>query len=402
MSPRTAQHTGPRHRRPSRTTDPAPIRVLAGARARARIARDGLRAADIAAVVAAAGGPKGLALLPVDRFVFGHWLADAPRPRLLTGASIGAWRMAAGAQRDPLAALDRLQHAYLERQRYPLRPTPLQVSETCRTVVRDLLGACAAGFVQALDPQRTLRVVTARFLGRRGERLPLRLAFAGAALANTLSRARLGAHFQRVVFEAGPPAAARPTAAQAVPAETAAAPDPMPRDRFATRTVPLRAHNIEDALLASGSIPLLTDPVRNIDEAPAGDYWDGGLIDYHLYWNWNAVDGLVLYPHFSPQVTAGWLDKLLPWRRHGIGIGGSGWLDNVVLVVPSPSFMARLPAGKLPDRDDFYRYGLAHDRRLADWRRTIAECERLADALAAFVERPDPTRLEPLDHRARP
>ena len=46
--------------------------------------------------------------------------------------------------------------------------------------------------------------------------------------------------------------------------------------------VPLDHANSEDALLASGSIPLVCDPVRNPASAPRGDYWDGGLIDYHL------------------------------------------------------------------------------------------------------------------------
>ena len=58
------------------------------------MARHGLRAADIRAVPAAAGGPKGLILNPLDRFLFGHWLTG-PGPSVhLAGASIGAWRLA--------------------------------------------------------------------------------------------------------------------------------------------------------------------------------------------------------------------------------------------------------------------------------------------------------------------
>jgi hypothetical protein len=54
------------------------------------VARHGLRAADIRAVPAAAGGPKGLILNPLDRFLFGHWLTG-PGPSVhLAGASIGA------------------------------------------------------------------------------------------------------------------------------------------------------------------------------------------------------------------------------------------------------------------------------------------------------------------------
>jgi len=40
----------------------------------------------------------------------------------------------------------------------------------------------------------------------------------------------------------------------------------------------------------------------------------------------------------------------------------------------------RLPNRKLPDREDFYRYGQDHAARIRDWERAIAECERFADA----------------------
>ena len=43
----------------------------------------------------AAGGPKGLILNPLDRYIFGHWLPQSQQTVHLLGASIGAWRMAA-------------------------------------------------------------------------------------------------------------------------------------------------------------------------------------------------------------------------------------------------------------------------------------------------------------------
>ena len=46
--------------------------------------------------------------------------------------------------------------------------------------------------------------------------------------------------------------------------------------------IPLDARNDEDALLASGTIPLVCAPVRDIAGAPPGNYWDGALVDYHL------------------------------------------------------------------------------------------------------------------------
>ena len=372
---------------------PAPIRLLAGPAAARHIAARGLQTHDIAAVAAAAGGPKGLALLPLDRWLFGHWLADCPRPRWLVGASIGAWRMAAGAQRNPLPAIDRLAHAYLESQRYPRKPSPALVSQVCRDMARELIGHDAAAFLAGIAPGRQLQVVTARSLAP--ATAPARLAFGRAALDNAVARARLGRHLQRVVF--GPAADAADAAASNTDADIDATGCPaLPDDAFDSRRVPLQAGNLEDALLASGSIPLVADPVAGVAGAPHGRYWDGGLIDYHLHWRWQALPGLVLMPHFLPTVTAGWLDKFLPWRRHGLGRDGRGWLDNLLLVAPSPALLARLPNRKLPDRQDFFRYDTDHDGRLRDWRRAMAECEAMAEAFAAWVEQPDRIPVEPL------
>jgi hypothetical protein len=68
----------------------------------------------------------------------------------------------------------------------------------------------------------------------------------------------------------------------------------------------------------------------------------------------------------------------------------------MVMVAPSRALLERLPNRKLPDRQDFYRYGVDHERRQRDWKRAIAECERFADEVMAWLARPDPTMLRPL------
>jgi hypothetical protein len=355
------------------------LRLLAGPRARARIARDGLRARDVAAVAAAAGGPKGLVFLPLDAWLFGEWLPRAPRRRLLAGASIGAWRMAAAVHADGPAATRRLGEAYLEGQRYPRAPSPALVARTCGEVVRATIGE-ARDFVARAHPDHELAVVAARARGPLAGRLR-RAAFARAAASNLGGRARLGAHLQRVVFSLN-----------AHPPHGAVWPD----DRFDTARVPLSEGNAVDALLASGTIPLLAEPVRDPAQAPAGHYWDGGLVDYHLALRWHRLDGLLLYPHFTPWLTPGWLDKSLPWRRRGPQ-AHAAWLDDTLLVVPSPAWLARLPGARLPDRRDFHHWGTDHDGRIAAWRRAIAESAALRDEFAGFAERPDPSRLEPLE-----
>jgi len=347
--------------------------VHAGQHAAAHVRAHGLQPADVSCVPAAAGGPKGLALIPLDRLLFDPsqgWLREVSSLELI-GASIGAWRMAAAALPDPLAALDRLASAYVA-QAYPRNPTPQYVADACRKLARAVLGGARS---VAARPGVALTVITARAHGPLA-RAGTRAGFARAALANVLSRAQLAAHFRRVLFTAGP--ARFPASAF---------------DRFGIDRVALDAHNSEDALLASGSIPLVCAPVRNPAGAPRGDYWDGGLIDYHLLLPYFQLPGLVLYPHFVPYVTPGWLDKFLPWRqrprRHR-------WLDRVIIVSPSSPLLARLPNRKLPDRNDFYRYGLDHAARQRDWRRAIAESARFANEAMAWLERPDPSLIQPL------
>jgi hypothetical protein len=150
----------------------------------------------------------------------------------------------------------------------------------------------------------------------------------------------------------------------------------------------LTTANLLPALLASASIPLVLEGVAGIPGAPAGLYWDGGIVDYHLHLPYPPSEGLVLYPHFTDRIVPGWLDKAMPWRQ-----ARGPWLDNVVLLSPSRAFLATLPNGKLPDRNDFHRYAGDDAGRMRDWRRAMGECERLAEAFMAFVARPDPGRV---------
>lgn len=402
------------------------IRLLAGSAALERISREGLQAHQISAIAGAAGGPKGLALLALDEWLFGQWLPGSPRHRLLAGASIGAWRMAAAVHPEGVKATRRLGEAYLELQRYSARPSPTEVAEVCRAVAAALLGeASRPGVRDETDgcplpsastdhpwagarvwasprPLHQLAIITARARGPLAGRTDRR-AFAHCAWSNLRGREQLGRHLQRVVFTGSPWQLPRQPSPEAVHGSGLASPrgpglpDLNPfdtlADGFQTTQVALTAENLEDALLASGSIPLICEPVQTPAGAPEGLYWDGGLIDYHLHLPWSQLDGLVLVPHFTRHLTPGWLDKSLPWRRRGPA-KFKHWLDNVLIVAPSAALLARLPNGKLPDRQDFPRYGLRHDERIRDWRRAMAECQAMVDDLVAFVRQPDPAQLE--------
>jgi hypothetical protein len=162
-------------------------------------------------------------------------------------------------------------------------------------------------------------------------------------------------------------------------------------DAFHTHVVALDAANVGEALVASASIPLVLEGVANIPSAPRGVYWDGGIVDYHLHLPWHRSPGLVLYPHFTDRIVPGWLDKGLPWRA-----ARGEWLGNVVLVAPSREYLATLPFGKLPDRNDFKRFAGDDAGRMKYWRTAVAESERLADAFLQFAARPDPSLVLPL------
>ena len=185
-----------------------------------------------------------------------------------------------------------------------------------------------------------------------------------AAIANSINRNFLAHGFQRAVFSSGVS-----TAFQF-------------RD-FDTVHVPLSSTNLRRALLASGSIPFLISGHRNINGAPQGQYWDGGIIDYHFDFDNYAGDGLVLYPHFTDSITKGWFDKAMRWRRVHPAV-----LERLVLVAPSTSYIASLPHQKIPDRGDFQRF--KQDERLQYWNQTIERSKLLAEAFEETLDDPNP------------
>ena len=83
---------------------------------------------------------------------------------------------------------------------------------------------------------------------------------------------------------------------------------------FPTAHHPLTQQNLREALLASGSIPMLLEGVV-ISETPTSVHWDAGVIDGHHDIDFGAGDGIVLYPHFYSHVIPGWFDQALRWRR---------------------------------------------------------------------------------------
>lgn len=72
--------------------------------------------------------------------------------------------------------------------------------------------------------------------------------------------------------------------------------------------------------------------------------------------------GLVLSPHFYTSLKAGWFDKFFPWRR-----ASAEQLDHTIIIGPSDDFVHSLPAGRIPDRQDFERYKGNDQQRIRHW-----------------------------------
>jgi hypothetical protein len=342
------------------------LQVLAGPTAMKRLRERGLRPEDIRAIPAAAGGPKGLILNPLDRFLFGQWLPRSDQVVHLLGASIGAWRMACACLPDADAALADLAADYIA-QRHEHEPgkapKPRHVSELFEAKLQERFGGREREVLS--HPRFRLHVFTSRgvrALARDG-RVRTPLGYLGAFASNAVSRRAMGGFLERVIFSD--------------PRDRL----PVPTHDYRTQHVDLTPANLERSILASCTIPFWLEAVSTIPGAPPGPYWDGGITDYHLHLDYAALDdGLVLYPHFQKTLVPGWLDKALRHRHRA-----SERLANVVLLSPSAEWMASLPGGKIPDRNDFKAYGDDHDAREAVWRRATGESVRLAEEFEALT-----------------
>ena len=349
------------------------LRIYAGPKALVHLREHGLQPEHVKVIPGAAGGPKGLLLGPLDRFLFGEWLLKSSHPVDLVGASIGAWRMATACLNAPVQALQRLERDYIH-QHYELpegqkRPTAAQVSEEFGRNLTTFYGGRIDEVLH--HPRYRLHVVTSHGQGLLHREHPwlTPLGYAGAFLRNLVHRPAMGASLERVVFS---------THAEL----------PFDARDFRTQQVPLTGDNFMPAVQASCSIPFVLQAVHHIPGAPTGAYWDGGITDYHLHLKYQ---GLVLYPHFQKAVVPGWLDKALKWRHQA-----TAFLDNTIVLAPDPEWVQTLPNGKLPDRSDFITY--AHDLRgrVKAWTGAALASQQLADEFAEWLHDPQVDRVQPL------
>ncbi len=339
------------------------IEIYAGSAARKQIDQQGFTAEQFSTFLGASGGPKWFVLYGLDRYWFGEFFKSRSQPLHLFGSSAGAFRAACFAQSRPLQALETLATLYTDTT-YSKFASPAEVTAKVRLILDAMFPHDA--IAQALDnPVFKLHMSVARCKGAAASEYRL-IQLAGMLSAkrrNRRDRSALSTQFERYVFQ---------------PADSALSfTDPW---NLPTRHVDLSRDNLIDAVLASGSLPVIMQGVRDIAGTENGIYRDGGIVDYQFDLKFNG-DGLVLYPHYSSSLKPGWFDKNL--NR----LASHANHDRTVLICPSPAFVQSLPFQKIPDRDDFQKMDDA--QRIKYWRQVVEQTQAMADALAAFADAQD-------------
>ncbi len=340
------------------------LRFLAGSSAFNILIEQGLKAEHFSQLLAASGGPKWLGVAGLDKYLFSEFFKDRSTPLYTLGASSGAWRLACLAQNEPLKAYTRLEEFYIG-QRYETIPTPTEVSEQVSGIVEHILGESGAAEI-ANNPyiHSHLVVCRAKHFNKLKHKLPLAAGLAITAATNLVSRKTLNWHFERVIFSQ----------------QQSASPFMQLTD-LNSQQAKLTETNIKSVMLATGSIPLVLAPVEHIEGVDEGKYYDGGITDYHFDFPLSHAKGLTLYPHFYPHISPGWFDKSLSWRR------ARSNYHNALVLAPTAEFVASLPYGKIPDREDFKQ--LDTNARMKYWRASVALSERLADEFAEVIAKGD-------------
>ena len=337
------------------------------------IRKRGFAPERIGTLAGASGGAKWLVLSQIDRVIADYLLPQLSGPVHLIGSSIGAWRFACLAQASPLAAVERFESAYIT-QTYSEKPDADEITATSREILRQILGD--SGVDDIIDhPSLRLHVMTvrSRFLTGTDIRPLLGAGLLAAMTANLVSRRALGAFFARGLFY-----------------DTRDLPPIYNAQGFPLERISLTRENLFDAVIASGSIPLVLNGVTDIAGAPPGIYRDGGVIDYHLDLPTSDPERLTLFPHFFDWMKPGWFDRQLSWRKLD-----PKNTDRTIVVCPSPDFIETLPNNKVPDRTDFAT--MTPDRRRQIWQGVVSDCRRLADEFHEVLENGSlAARMKPL------
>lgn len=366
------------------------LEIYAGKNALTTIQEHGFKEELFTHFLGASGGPKWFMLFGLDKYLFGDFFKDRGEELNLIGSSAGAFRAACLAQNNPVNAITNLAYKYANTS-YSDKPTAQEISNSAKEIVEALFTGDAASEVISNKVFKAHFIVAkCQGLTASDNKLLQGAGLLSSILLNKIDRKLLTNQYQRYIFRN--------------PSSKLSINDPY---QFHNTYQDLTIDNIKDALLASGSIPMVMSKVSNIAGANKGAYRDGGIIDYHFDLSLTnsstkeeelaevtevsknnikitspfKAKNLVLYPHFSNTVKAGWFDKNS--QRKVLDKS----YENTVLLAPSQKFINSLPYKKIPDRTDFTT--MDADTRIKYWEKVLTETDRMAEDFNDFIVRQD-------------
>jgi len=262
--------------------------IYAGENAFKTIQEQGFKQDLFTKMLGASGGPKWFTLFGLDKYLFGEFFKDRTSELNLIGSSAGAFRFAALSQKDPVAAITRLAKHYSETV-YSTNAKSAEITEKAKNLLDAVYGK--TGVEEVLNNSVfKAHFIVAKCSGLTTYEQPAlqMLGLCSSLVLNRINRGLIAKQYQRFIFH-------HPKSQLQI----------NDRYHFNDTYVSLSDKNLKDALLASGSIPMVMKAVKNISGAPQGTYRDGGIIDYHFDIGLKPKDGLTLYPHFNAQPKAG-------------------------------------------------------------------------------------------------
>jgi hypothetical protein len=344
------------------------LEIYAGESALKTIKDKGFSPELFTSFLGASGGPKWFTLYGLDKYLFSEFFNNKEQDLNLIGSSVGAFRNACFAQKDPRAAIERLAKNYYETT-YTDKAKSEEVSQKALAMMDAVFGE--TGEQEIVDNLHfKAHFIVAKcngFVGSKNKFLQ-GVGLAKSYVNNRISRPRLNSQYERYIFQSSH--------------SDLQLEDP---DKISTTHVSFSTANIRNALLASGSIPMVMEGINHIENTPKGMYRDGGIVDYHFDF---AIKnpGLTLYPHFNSTLKAGWFDKNLSRKvrlKH---------YDNTVLICPSAKFIDALPHHKIPDRKDFVV--MTREQRMLYWQQVMTDSEKLAESFDQFYQNQDISQIK--------
>jgi hypothetical protein len=297
-------------------------------------------------------------------------------------------------QNNSVQAIERLAHTYANTV-YSAKPNPQEISAQAVNIVDQLFGENGANEVINNNIFKAhFLVAKCNGLTSFDNKIMQGAGLINSMLLNKLDRRLLSTQYQRYIFKH--------------PSSSLTINDPY---NFNNVYQTLTADNIKNALLASGSIPMVMSGIKDIHGAAKGTYRDGGIIDYHFDFSLSNNDsdkqvfnkhclhehrnerngseienGLTLYPHFTSEPKAGWFDKTSSRKVLDRSY------ENTVLLAPSEKFIKSLPFNKIPDRTDFTE--LDATTRIKYWEKVLEETTKLAECFNEFLVKQEITKVK--------